>query len=260
MNSGLSRRGVVAAIAAAFAAPPVHVAVAAPPDTIELARWAERQAAVEHLRSLSAAYDAAAAKLPAWAQPGHRSIDQDGNPCGYVCNWPMDETVLPPTFNAWRVVRPSTWDAKESFDFGVRVFHWTGKHRAAQRAAMQRTVREIIGRLRERDRLRDELGLTELNRQIEATTDATINAEDYFRERGDETPNIVAARLMMGLASDCQQDAIASGHGYCGIMAMALVALRGLLPSLSGMIREHAAFFVDNPGLALRGTPFNAVG
>jgi hypothetical protein len=57
---------------------------------------------------------------------------------------------------------------------------------------------------------------------------------------------------------DCQQDAIASGHGYCGIMAMALVALRGLLPSLSGMIREHAAFFVDNPGLPLRGMPFNA--
>ena len=95
MNSGLSRRGVVAAIAAAFAAPPVQIALATSPDTIALARWSERQTHVERLRGLSAAYDAAKAKLPAWAQPGHRSIDQDGNPYGEVCNWPLDETVTP---------------------------------------------------------------------------------------------------------------------------------------------------------------------
>jgi hypothetical protein len=35
-------------------------------------------------------------------------------------------------------------------------------------------------------------------------------------------------------------------------MAMALVALRGLLPDLSGLIRDHAAFFVSNPELPLR--------
>jgi hypothetical protein len=189
---------------------------------------------------LSAAYTEAHAKLPAWARPGHRSIDQDGNPCGEICNWPLDETVTLPPLNAWRVVRPSIWDAKENFDFGVRVFHWTGKHRAAQRATMRRTVRDIIGRLRERSRLRNELGLTELNRQIEATTDAEIEAEDFFLECDDETPNIVAARLMIGLTNDCQKDAIAEGNGYCGTMAMALVALKGLLPNLSGLILRSA--------------------
>ena len=255
MNSGLSRRGVVAAIAAAFAAPPVQIALATSPDTIALARWSERQTHVERLRGLSAAYDAAKAKLPAWAQPGHRSIDQDGNPYGEVCNWPLDETVTPPRLG-WRVVRPSTWDAKENFDFGVRVFHWTGKHRAIQRANMRRTVRAILGRLRERNRLRDELGLPELNRQMEATTDAIISAEDYFHECGDETPNIVAARLLINLSYDCDQSSYASGQGYCGTMAMALVALKGLLPNLSGLIRDHAAFFVANPELPLSGMPF----
>jgi len=39
-------------------------------------------------------------------------------------------------------------------------------------------------------------------------------------------------------------------------MAMALVALRALLPSLSGLIRDHAAFFVANPGLPFSGMPF----
>ena len=42
-------------------------------------------------------------------------------------------------------------------------------------------------------------------------------------------------------------------------MAMALVALRGLLPDLSGLIRDHAALFVSDPGLPLAAMPFAAV-
>jgi len=96
MNRGLSRRGVVAAHAAAFAAKPVHVAIAASRDKIALARWAERQAAVERLRGLSAAYSAAAAKRPAWAAAGLDRIDQDGNPCGDLVSWPLDTRISSP--------------------------------------------------------------------------------------------------------------------------------------------------------------------
>jgi hypothetical protein len=254
-----SRRFFISALATTPAIALPAIASPAPAGTTALCLWAERQTHVERLRDLVAAYTEANAKLPAWARPGHRSIDQDGNPCGEICSWPLDETVTPPPFNAWRVVRASTWDAKENFDFGVRVFHWTGKHRAIQRAAMRRTVRAIIGRLREQNRLRDELGISELDRQIEATTDALMDAEYYFHECDGEGPNIVAARLMIGLTNDCQQNAIAGGHGYCGIMAMALVALRGLLPSLSGLIREHAAFYVENPTTPLGAMPFATV-
>jgi hypothetical protein len=108
---------------------------------------------------------------------------------------------------------------------------------------MRARMRVIVARLRERKRLRDELGLTELNRQIEATVDAITSAEDYFHECGDETPSIVAARIMIGLTNDCQR-------------AIALVVARGLVPSLSGLIREHAAFFVANPELPLSAMPF----
>jgi hypothetical protein len=41
-----------------------------------------------------------------------------------------------------------------------------------------------------------------------------------------------------------------------GPLNVALVALRGLLPGLSGMIRDHAAFFVGNPTLRLSAMPF----
>jgi hypothetical protein len=37
---------------------------------------------------------------------------------------------------------------------------------------------------------------------------------------------------------------------------MALVALKGLLPNLSGLIRDHVAFYVANPELPLFGMPF----
>jgi hypothetical protein len=258
MNSGLSRRGVVAALAAALAAPPVQIALASSPDTIALARWSERQTAVERLRNLSAAYDTAAAKLPAWAQPGPDRIDQDGNPCGDPVGWPLDTSITPPPLG-WRVVRPSISECKEQFDFQVRVFGASGKYREICRAAMRRNIRAIVARLRDRDRLRDELGLTELNRQMEVTTAAILAAEDYFRERDDETPNIVAGRLLIGLGYDCDQSSYASGQGYCGTMAMAIVALKGLLPNLSGLIRDHVAFYVANPELPLCGMPFAAV-
>jgi hypothetical protein len=72
----------------------------------------------------------------------------------------------------------------------------------------------------------------------------------------DIAPNIIAGQIMIGLANDCSRQDIASGNVYCGTKAMALVALRGLLPSLSGMIHQHARFFVDNPRLPLGGMPF----
>jgi len=258
MNRGLSRRGVVAALAAAFAAKPVHVAIAASRDKIALARWAERQAAVERLRGLSAAYGAAAAKLPAWAAAGLDRIDQDGNPCGDLVSWPLDTSITPPPLG-YRIVRPSLWRFRENFDFAARVFALNSMGRAKARETMRARMRAIVARLRERNRINDELGLTELNRQMEAVTEAIITAEDYFHECEEEIPNVVAARGMIGLTNDCQQDAIADGNGYCGTMAMALVALRGLLPSLSGLIREHAAFFAGNPTLPLSAMPFAPV-
>jgi hypothetical protein len=247
--SNLSRLGALGALVALTAAP--AIALPATADTTAQARWAERQTAVERLNELTAAYHAARAKLPAWAAPGLDRIDQDGNACGNVVEWPLDSDITPPPMG-WRFVRPSPHLCREQFEFRARAFQLNPAGRAKARATMRVRMRAIIARLRERNRLYEELGLTELNRHMEATTDAIIAAEDYFHECDDETPNIVAARVMIDLTHDCQQDACADGHGYCGTMAMALVALRALLPSLSGMIGEHAAFFVANPELPLR--------
>jgi hypothetical protein len=245
---------------AAAAAPAIAlpaIALPSPVDATAQRLWAERQVAVERLRGLSATYDAASAKLPAWALPGLDRIDQDGNLCGDLVGWPLDTSITPPPLGC-RFVRPSLWRCRKDFDFAARVFALDSAGRKKARATMRARMRAIVARLREQDRLYEELGLTELNRQTEATIDAITSAEDYLHECDDETPNIAAARLMMGLPNDCQQDATASGNGYCGTMAMALVALKGLLPSLSGLIRDHAAFFVSNPTLPLSAMPFVA--
>ena len=49
-----------------------------------------RQASVDLLARLSAEYDTAKARLLAWAQAGLDRIDQDGNPCGDLVNWPLE--------------------------------------------------------------------------------------------------------------------------------------------------------------------------
>ena len=124
---------------------------------------------------------------------------------------------------------------------------------------MRRSIKAIVARLRERKRLYDELNLNELDRQMTAACNAMLAVEEAIGEL-EQAPNVVAAQLLAGLSNDCDRTSYATGNGYCGTMAMALVALRGLLPGLSGMIRDHAAFFVSNPSLPLSAMVFAASG
>ena len=217
----------MAGLAAPFAASPNKVAIASSPSATALARWAARQTAVERLRGVTSASRKAKAKLPAWVIPGLDRIDQCGNACGDYVGWPLDRSVTPPKVGE-RVVRPSLRHCREQFEFEVRVFQSNQAGRARARATMRARMRSVIARLRERDRLCEELGLAELDRQMEDVTDAIITEENFFYEWEDTTPNVVAARVMIGLTNDCDRNAFAEGNGYCGTMAMALVALKGL--------------------------------
>jgi hypothetical protein len=246
---------------AAAAAPAIAlpaIASPAPADTTALRLWAERQPIVDRIRSLCAAYNEANAKLPDWARPGHERVDTVGNPCGAIVYCPLAKEFSLPE-RGERIVRPSTWQAKENFEFAVRVFgNGSAAYREKARAILRQNVRAIVARLRERNALYESLGLIELDREITAACDALCAAEDAISEL-EQTPNVVAARLMARLAINCNNDSVADGNGYDGAMATALIALRGLLPSLSGLIREHAAFYVENPTTPLGAMPFATV-
>ena len=150
------------------------------------------------------------------------------------------------------------YQAKEHFDFAVSVFASSPKTRENCRAAMRRNIKAIVARLRARHQLYVELGLDRIDREMSDACTAMCEVEDAIGEL-EQSPNVVAAQLLASLGDDCDRTSCASGNGYCGTMAMALVALRGLLPSLSGLIREHAAFFVSNPTLPLSAMPFAPV-
>jgi hypothetical protein len=242
--------------ALALATIPPASAVAAPASPLDPANalWAERQSHVERLALANAKYDAATSHLPAWARSGPSRIDHDGNPCGYDSNWPVDTSVIPPPMGE-RIVRPTIEECREQFAFKVRVFGCEGRSRSIARAYMRQSIAAIIARLRERERIYSALGLTDMDREITAACDAMLATEEAIGGL-EQSPNVVAATVLAGLGNECFRSDFAQGNGYCGTMAMALVALRGLLPSLSGMLRDHAAFFVSNPALPLSAMPF----
>jgi len=253
-GTNISRRGALSALAAFTAAP--AIALPAPVDAAN-ALWAERQKHVVRLLQLSHEYNAAHDKLPAWAMSGPERLDANGNFCGNDVSWPLVEDLTPPSMGE-RIVRPSIYQAKEHFDFAVSVFASSPKTRENCRANMRRSIKAIVARLRDRKRLYAELGLDRIDREMSDACTAMCEAEDAIGEL-EQSPNVVAAQLLASLGNDCDRTSCASGNGYCGTMAMALVALRGLLPDLSGMIRDHAALFVNNPTLPLSAMPFAPV-
>jgi hypothetical protein len=244
-----------AALALATIPPASAVAVLPAPADTANALWAERQKHVERLALASAKYDAAKAHLPAWAHGGPSRIDQYGNPCGHDSNWPLDTSVTRPPLGE-RITRPTIDECRETFAFNVQVFGFKGRARSVARAHMRKSIAAIVARLRERNRLYSALGLTDLDREISAACDAMLATEEAIGEL-EQSPNVVAATVLAGLCNDCDRTSYATGNGYCGTMAMALIALRGLLPSLSGLIRDHAAFFVSNPTLPLSAMIFS---
>jgi hypothetical protein len=264
----ISRRGALSALAAFTAAPSISLPAIAdnaadvslePKTNVDLlARflWIERQSAIERLFRVQAEYDKASEKLPAWAKSGFDRIDQNGNPCGKEMGWPLDTSIKPPLFGH-RLVRVPLWQCRDDFYFAVNTFALGPKGRAKARATMRARMRRVITLLRERNRLYVELGLIELDRQLNDICNAITSAEDSISEL-EPTPNAVAAQLMATLGDECDRASRATGNGYCGTMAMALVVLRGLLPKLSGLIKTHAAFFVSNPDLPLSEMPFVA--
>jgi len=253
---GMSRRGALGALAAFTAAP--AIALPAPVDAAN-ALWAERQKHVVRLLQLSHEYNAAHDKLPAWAMSGPERLDASGNFCGNDVSWPLVEDLTPPSMGE-RIVRPAIYQAKENFEFAVRVFGSgsTPAFRERCRANMRRSIRAIVVRLRERNHIYAELGLDRIDREMNDACTAMCEVEDAIGEL-EQSPNVVAAQLLASLGDDCDRTSCASGNGYCGTMAMALVALRGLLPDLSSTIRDHAAFFVGNPTLPLSAMPFAPV-
>jgi hypothetical protein len=231
-----------------------HAVEAAAAPSRAAALWAERQTYVVKNNALGEAYQAAYDQLPAWAQSGPRLLAHDGTYCGGEVGWPLDPSIKPSEHpSAYRVCRVSPHDIKRSFEFTIGMFpEMNSTVRAKHRATMRESLRKLIARVREQRAEKDRLGLLENERQSEALNAQQFQIEDAIRE-GGQTPDAKAAAIMVSLQDNCGLDSSAAEDSE---MSLACVALDLLLPQLTGLIREHAAFYLENRTATLREMPF----
>jgi hypothetical protein len=253
MASNLSRRGALGALAAFTAAP--AIALPAPADTADIL-WAERQKHVERIALFCAEYDAADAKLPAWARSGPERIDANGNFCGHIVAWPLVEDLTPPSVGK-RIVRPSIYQAKENFDFAVRVFGSTPAFRARCRAAMRRNIKAITARLRTRHQLHVELGLDRIDREMSDTCHRNVRSGG--RNWRVNSPMSSPQCYLRWSATTVAVQTLRKATVTVGPWRWPWFPCGGCLPGLSGLTREHAALLVENPTLPLSEMPFAPV-
>ncbi len=245
MSQNISRRSAIGGMAAVVAAPAVS---AASPDTPVNALWERRQDHVKIACQLRVEYDAAMAALPAWARPGPRQIDSNGNYCGEDCGWPLDETVTASSREgSYRVCRLSPYDITKLFEMNAVV---AGRH--AARAAMRAQYRRIIPLIRAQRAERERVGID----QIEAATESnyeTMNAIEDAIEGLPVSSEATAARILLVSVRDCSFAACIETDATMHVAAIALDPLRS---SLSGLLLEHVEFFLADQSRPYSQMPF----
>lgn len=215
--------------------------------------WAQRQNYVIENNALGVAYLAALDQLPAWAKSGPRLLAHDGTYCGRDVGWPLDVDVTPPEHQSvYRVCRLSTYDVKERFDFEMSVFPNPPAVRAIHRANMRATLRKVIARIRAQKAERARVGLDENERRSLELSKAQWRVEEAI-QTGRQTPDVKAVDIMLSLQENCLLNSSAEDDSE---MALACIPLEMLLPQLTGLIREHAAFYLENRTARLRDMPF----
>lgn len=240
--------------------PPVFVA-GLMPFNAAVDAWEERQRNIGIMAELYPVLVRLNGELPRWANNGPRSINGEGEWSADNSGWPEAEHYeLPPISYAWRTVRVSPYDVRSDYKTRLRMLgNPEGKNyaawRATARAQMRQRMRVVIRRVREQRRLLEELGIAAVERRIGAAVDGLIEVENTIREL-HESADRTAALIMANVDDNCQPAASIAGDDRDATMEIAAVALKLLLPELSGLIREHAQFFVSSPTTPLREMPF----
>ena len=194
IGSNLSRRGALGALIALTTAP--AIALPAPADTAN-ALWAQRKTTLSGCRNLP---PNTMRRMPSYRLglcQGSNVLTRTATFAVPIVAGPSQEDLTPPSVGE-RIVRPSIHQAKENFEFAVRVFGSTPAFRKHCRANMRRNIRAIVAQLRERDRLYTELGLIDLDRAMSDTCTALCESEDKI-DALEQSPNVIAASLLAGV-------------------------------------------------------------
>lgn len=181
------------------------------------------------------AVEAAEAQLPWWAVSGPSHVNHRGILCGDISHWPARQEYRLPSNGAWVRIRQSRLDAISGFEHDRRVL---GEEPA------RRAFAEFEDRLAARDRERRLVCLDVLTQRLEQLGDRMYDHQQSILTLQPSSLAILAAQIMTATVTNEFTYATAENSDQ---MSLAAVALRGLLPHLSGDIAQDAAEFVDNP-------------
>lgn len=241
MRTAISRRGVVAVLAAG--------AAVEPPDALD-ALWRQRTAMVAQSHELTALMAAAVASMPEWARPGPAYIDGAGRPCGETVPFPRRlDAKLPRTPSGRRLVRPSRQTIEDEYRSDRR------SHPAEADAIRARRLAALEDRLAAQRAEEDRAGVEELQLAIEANWQAALDIEAEIRNL-PVTFNATAALLLIDISYDAKRSSTVAMPDTA--LAAALRPLRFLRPALTGEVAADVAAFLDGHEVSLSSHRFCA--
>ena len=230
--------GLVAAPVAFTPVMPV-VALAASSSVHEL--WNERRGLCALIRSLNSQAQEATALMPWWAQPGPMYLYHDGSFGGEVVFSPAMQGVEPPRHGAFKNIRPGSNDLRRDYELYLNLW---GTVRAEEIKRNYRDrLRALAQRRREQRREKEKVGLIELQARLQDADNRAYDLGEAIEDFADHSPDVLAAKLMVGLGFTAHADAHAGGHNLIGIKS----TLEALLPHLAGNIAADVADLLDHP-------------
>lgn len=258
MRTAISRRGVVAALAAGAAAnlPAIATRAAAtgvsapvePPAVLDVL-WRQRTALVAQSHALAAQMAAAVASMPEWARPGPAYIDGEGQPCGETVPFPRRLDAKLPSLNGRRLVRPSRQTIEDEYRTDRR------SHPAEADAIRARRLAALEERLAAQTAEEDRAGVTKLQLEMEANWQAALDIEAEIREL-PVTFNATAALLLIDISYDAKLSSTVAMPDTA--LAASLRPLQFLRQVLTGEVAADVAALLDGPEASLSSYRFCA--
>lgn len=247
----LSRRCIVSGLAAVAiptgaAAAPTSFSATDTPDQAVDRLWRRRTELIVEGRAITAAREAAEARMPEWARSGPAYLRGDGAFAGPHVGWPRDTAVRPPDYaDMRRMCRPGPSDIAGWFARDVRN---RPKERASARAAYRFHMRELVVRLRaQRDEERA-VGMAGILADDEASWEQRSAIDDAI-ELVPPCTNGTAAMVML--------ETKYARLGCTVSEVVCLNILRRWRHDLSGLIREHAELLLESdPSAIIDHMPF----
>jgi hypothetical protein len=209
--------------------------------------YEERTVLAARSRKLAEQYAAAEASMPWWAQGGYGYLCGDGTWTGAFVGWPATDDIK--ALNLMPLLkRPSPWTFRKEFESYIRYY---GEERRPEfRATYRRQMRDLVARLRCQREEQRKVGLQQLRDQLGVIGEPLSEIDERI-ESLSVTSAAAAQKAAAMILITSPYNHWRSNDEFGNTAT--LVALQ---PFLTGQIREHVDYVIENPDCEMSGMLF----